>query len=216
MFSVDPILQRLRYRVQSKLPLLFPGALCRIEDETAVAITIDDGPSTFTTGLLERLDSHAMLATFFLSGSSLADFPGRASELAKRGHAVASHGFLHEDLALKPRSEVRTDLVRGLEAVEAETGVRPKYYRPPYGRLNPMHRDLPAQLGCSLVLWTALPGDFDPTVKKDELQRRIGSIRGGDIIVLHDQPHAADRTTACIEFIAELLRRKSLRTVTLS
>ncbi|MFA6234714.1 MAG: polysaccharide deacetylase family protein, partial [Bacteroidota bacterium] len=114
------------------------------------------------------------------------------------------------------RDQVESDLERSLSAIEDCTGVRPKFYRPPYGRLHPAHRDLPAAHGCALVLWNALPGDFDQQVTVDELRRRIEIIREGDIVVLHDHAHALDRTTACISFIGDLLRRTGIRAVSLS
>jgi hypothetical protein len=79
-----------------------------------------------------------------------------------------------------------------------------------------MHRDLPEARGCAFVLWSSLPGDFDPNVPVEELHRRMDKIHGGDIIVLHDHSHAIERTLSCISFIGELLQRKRLRSVTLS
>ncbi len=216
MIHVDPILQRLRYRFQSGLPHLFPGALCRIEDAHSVAVTIDDGPSETTALLLEQLSQHGIIATFFLTGEAVAKHPAHVKSIVEHGHAIGSHGYRHNDLARQPREAVKTDLELSLNGIESETGIRPKYYRPPYGRLNPLHRHIPGEFGCQLVLWNRLPGDFDASVSEAELGKRIGKIQDGDIIVLHDLASSFDRSAAGLAFIADLLQRASLKAVTLS
>ncbi|MFZ1729920.1 MAG: polysaccharide deacetylase family protein [Bacteroidota bacterium] len=206
----------MRYSFQSGLPLIYPGAQCRIRDAGAVALTFDDGPSDSTDQLLDVLDANAIKATFFLSGQAVEENTNGARAIYERGHTLGSHGYSHSDLARSTSDIVNADLQRSLAVIESATGVRPKFYRPPYGRLNPVHRDLPASQGCSFVLWTSLPGDFDLKVSLDELRRRISKIHGGDIVVLHDHAHAVDRTTACVTFFSDMLRRKELRSLTLS
>ncbi|MBE0644206.1 MAG: polysaccharide deacetylase family protein [Bacteroidetes bacterium] len=197
------------------MPMLYPGALCRIADTTAVAVTIDDGPSKTSENLLDALEAESIKGTFFLSGRAAISHPETARMILQRDHAIATHGFMHEDMARKKRDEVDEDLGKSLATIESVTGFHAKHYRPPYGRLHPAHRDLPALHGCRLVLWSAMPGDFDPRVDVDELRRRVEHVRGGDIIVLHDHPQSWERTAVCISALGSMLRRNGLRTVTL-
>jgi peptidoglycan/xylan/chitin deacetylase (PgdA/CDA1 family) len=210
-----PLLRHLRYRVHSHLPRLYPGAQCVIARKDAVALTIDDGPSSATKQLLAVLDTAGITATFFFSGSAALEHPRRLRAVIERGHTVASHGFAHEDLSVKSRREVADDITRSLDTIEAVSGVRPTLFRPPYGRLHPLHRDIPRALGCRLVLWSMLPGDFDKTVSSDELRGRLDAVHGGDIVVLHDRVEDAERTYVCIHHLGILLRRRGLRAQTL-
>ncbi len=194
---------------------MFPGALCRLAEVDTVAVTFDDGPTVSTEAILDALDAEDMLATFFLNGEAVRKYPVTARLIVERGHAIASHGFLHEDLSRKQRAVVDEDIGKSLAAIEDITGRRARYFRPPYGRLHPVHRDLPMVHGCRLVLWSAIPGDFDPEIGLEELRRRIDCVRGGDIVVLHDHSHATHRTTACIATLGDLMRRRGLRPVTL-
>ncbi len=194
---------------------MFPGAICRLQDQGTVALTIDDGPSASTTELLDALDAQGLTATFFLSGEAVLKHPSTARAIVTRGHGIASHGFAHEDLAWKDRSQVEADLAKSVAVIEDATGRSPRHYRPPYGRLRPAHRDVPASYACALVLWSSMPGDFHLSVPVDVLLQRIRRVRGGEIVVLHDHAHGARRTTACIEALADLIRRNGLRSVAL-
>lgn len=213
--TYHPLLRHLRYRVHSHLPRLYPGAQCVIARKDAVAVTIDDGPSPVTKPLLDALDAAGVTATFFFSGSAALEHPRRLRAVCDRGHTVASHGFAHDDLSLKSRNEVVDDIAHSLRTIEAVSGVRPTFFRPPYGRLHPLHRDIPRALGCRLVLWSVLPGDFDAGVPADVLFSRLDGVRGGDIVVLHDHAEDADRTIACIHHLGALLRRRGLRALAL-
>ncbi len=210
-----PLIQHIRYRAHSALPRLYPSALCRLEDTRCVGVTIDDGPSAATPRLLDALDAQGMRATFFLSGTSTERHPALARAIRDRGHAIASHGFAHEDLLRRSGTEIEADLQRSLAVIETVTGVRPRFYRPPYGRLHPVHRDIPAASGCAFVLWSVLPGDYDPLLSLDELLSRMDDVKGGDIVVLHDNCESADRTSACLARLGGELRRNGLRAITL-
>lgn len=213
--TYHPLLRHLRYRMHSHLPRLYPGAMCTIARKDAVAVTIDDGPSSATKQLLDALEAESITATFFFSGKAALEHPRRLRTVVERGHTVASHGFAHEDLSLKPRKEVAHDIERSLRTIETVSGVRPTLFRPPYGRLHPLHRDIPRALGLRLVLWSVLPGDFDEAVSSEELLSRIDGLRGGDIIVLHDRAENAERTSVCIHHLGTLLRRCELRALPL-
>ena len=209
------LLGRLRTGLHSRLPRLYPGALCTLPSRDAVAITVDDGPGEATPVILAALREHALVATFFVSGEAVRRHPGLLRTIAREGHTIATHGDAHRDLSLRTRREVREDIRRGIEAITEAAGSRPTLFRPPYGRLNPLHRDLPSAFGCRLVLWSSMPGDFDHTQSVGELLRGIDAVVGGDILVLHDRTDTAERAIACIRHLAGRLRRDGLRAVTL-
>src|SRR5919202_6725037 len=101
------------------------------------ALTFDDGPDLAgTPAVLDALDRAEARATFFLVGEQLMRHHALARETAARGHELALHGFEHTDHdALRPQA-ARDDVARALGSVEAATGVRPRFFRPPYGRFS--------------------------------------------------------------------------------
>ncbi|MBR9975120.1 MAG: polysaccharide deacetylase family protein [Bacteroidetes bacterium] len=213
--SAHPLLRHLRYRLHSRLPRLYPGALCRIASDEAVAITIDDGPSAATRTLLDALRKEDLHVTFFLTGSAALEHPRLVRAMLEAGHAIGTHGHAHDDLSRLEADAVASDIRRSVTALTSAAGRAPELFRPPYGRLNPAHRHIVTECGCRLVLWSSLPGDFDPSVSVAELRQRLDRLRAGDIVVLHDRETTADRTLSCIHHLGSLLRDRGLRTATL-
>jgi peptidoglycan-N-acetylglucosamine deacetylase len=88
------------------------------------------GPRTGLPRLLRLLSERRMKATFFVPGYTAERWPDAVRAIRDGGHEIGHHGFLHEPLADDPRVEERY-LLRGLEALDAVAGVRPKGYRAP-------------------------------------------------------------------------------------
>ena len=213
--TTNPLLRHIRHRLHSRLPRLYPGALCRLQRQDAVAVTIDDGPSSSTPRLLDLLDDAGISATFFLSGAAVLDHSSEVRTIRERGHVIGSHGFAHDDLSRRTRWEVEMDLLRSIDVIESASGTKVTLFRPPYGRLRPLHGSIPRRHGCRLVLWSAMPGDFEVNVSEAELSRRIAAVRGGEIVVLHDRAQDAGRTAVCIRALGTLLERDGLLAKTL-
>ena len=103
-----------------------------------------------TETVLTLLDELGVRATFFVLGMTATRYPDLVREAAARGHEIASHGHAHERVYDQTRESFRADLERGLEAVEAATGVRATGYRAPafsITRSTPWAYDVLAELG---------------------------------------------------------------------
>ncbi|MCZ7555260.1 MAG: polysaccharide deacetylase family protein [Bacteroidia bacterium] len=204
-------------RSLSRLPALLPGAQHRLADTSAVAVTIDDGPTAKgTPPLLEALTQSGIAATFFFTGIEAERHPKLVRDVVAQGHEAASHGYTHDDLFFASRETVHRDMLRSLDAIEQCCGVRPRCYRPPYGRINPFHMDIATRLDCTLVLWSRMPRDFDTRQKGAALLENLRSVRGGDILVLHDNASTLGRLPALVHALARRLRETNLRAVRLS
>jgi polysaccharide deacetylase family protein (PEP-CTERM system associated) len=103
-----------------------------------------------TETVLALLDELGVRATFFVLGMTAARYPELVREAAGRGHEIASHGHAHERVYDQTRDGFRADLERGLEAVEAASGVRATGYRAPafsITRDTPWAYEVLAELG---------------------------------------------------------------------
>lgn len=100
-----------------------------------MALTFDDGPSQFTSKLLETLEKHNIKATFFVIGKYLADgqYANSVLKAYKAGHLIGSHTWDHSDLVSLSDEEVVRQMTQTAEAIRNVIGVEPKYMRPPYG-----------------------------------------------------------------------------------
>jgi len=64
-----------------------------------VALTFDDGPSPeHTPKVLDLLDRAGVKATFFVIGRKAEKHPDLVKEIARRGHALGVHGYVHDRL----------------------------------------------------------------------------------------------------------------------
>jgi peptidoglycan-N-acetylglucosamine deacetylase len=171
-----------------------PG-LERLDD--GVALTFDDGPDEDATpALLDQLDELGAKAGFFLVGEQLALHHELGAELVRRGHDVGLHCFHHESMAQLGHAEARDELLRGLDAVEAASGRRPRLFRPPYGLLGADSRAAARELGLELVYWSAWGMDWEPLPAERiaDLVRR--DLTGGAIVLLHDSARYGHRPSA--------------------
>jgi len=194
--------------VVSKLPGFFPGAMCRVSDRNAIALTIDDGPSPRgTEALLHALEATGLKVTCFLTGSAAEAYPTLVRDIAANGHMLASHGYEHRDFSLASANTVRDDILRSFEAI----GERTPWYRPPYGRMNPMHRGIPQMLGTELVLWSRMPREYVRRQSMKHIERRMRSVRGGDILVLHDNERTAGLLPDLVYMLKYIMEEKRLK-----
>jgi peptidoglycan/xylan/chitin deacetylase (PgdA/CDA1 family) len=85
--------------------------------------------------LLDLLDRHGLIATFFVEAINCELYPDALGEIVAGGHEVGHHGWSHETWKeLSPQDE-RDALTRGLDAF-AGLGIRPRGFRPPGGELT--------------------------------------------------------------------------------
>lgn len=105
-----------------------------------VAITYDDGPYSFTDGLLDLLESYNAKATFFVTGINIGkgaiDTTSAWSDVIKKmdakGHQVASHTWSHQDLSAITKKQRYDQMIRNEMAISNILGKFPTYMRPPY------------------------------------------------------------------------------------
>jgi len=114
-----------------------PSAILRRNPELAdhpSAISMGEfGPRVGTPRILDLLDRHGIIATFFVPGWVAERNKEIVKDVADRGHEVAHHGYLHEPLSsLGPEESEGEILDLGSEIIESITGIRPKGCRSPY------------------------------------------------------------------------------------
>jgi peptidoglycan/xylan/chitin deacetylase (PgdA/CDA1 family) len=167
------------------------GIASSLADQGAIALTFDDGPHPRgTPAVLARLADSSVSATFFLTGEQVARYPALARELCAAGHELAVHGYRHGFLlAAGPRATM-ADIARSRDELEEVTGVRARYYRPPYGVANAAAILMARRLGLEVVLWSRWGRDWARgATPRSIAQLATRDLRGGDIVLLHDSDH---------------------------
>ena len=173
--------------------------------ERRVWLTIDDGPSDDTPAVLDLLDAHGAMATFFLVGARAAARPDLVREIARRGHGIGNHSHTHPQAwfwALGPR-RMCAEIERCQAALLAITGVAPRWFRSVVGHTNPFVAAPLRDANLARVAWDARGFDAvegDPARVLARIERDLAP---GAIVLLHEgAPHGRS-----VETIATVLAR---------
>ncbi|MBS1856767.1 MAG: polysaccharide deacetylase family protein [Acidobacteria bacterium] len=179
-------------------------------ERRAVALTFDDGPSEATPAIVEILARHGAAATFFFCGANVERLPAVAREAAAAGHEIGNHSYSHPYLFLKTPAGIRAELARAQEAIERNTGARPRWFRAPFGVRWFGLRRAQKELGLTGVMWSAI--GYDWKLRADEIAARMrAQTANGSILCLHDgrelrvTPDAGATVEAIRRLVPELL-----------
>jgi peptidoglycan/xylan/chitin deacetylase (PgdA/CDA1 family) len=159
------------------------GVEARTSD--GIALTFDDGPHPEgTPAVLEVLGD--VRATFFLVGEQVERRPELVARIVEAGHEIGVHCNRHRNLLrLGPRA-VHDDLDRAARSIAEAAGREPVLYRPPYGILNKAALAEARSRGWRTLLWSRWGKDWQRRATAGSIQRRIGSLETGDVVLLHD------------------------------
>ncbi len=206
-----------------------PEALFRLPtDERVVYLTIDDGPSASTGAILDLLAQYGATSTMFVHTDHMAGHEELVLRAAAEGHTFANH--LPEDRSAKDFSKelFEAEFRESHEAIEALTGQRPVYYRPPLGayrsdRMGPILGTLnyEAPDGRPFILTSLLPWDAGGmTETRSETWNKFaagfygrqlgGSVFPGAIVIFHDGPRSI-RTKHTLHSLEVFLKRATDR-----
>jgi len=157
------------------------------QDRPQVALTFDDGPHpVHTRRILDLLDAAGARGTFFMVGGRAREAPELAREVAARGHQIGHHSEHHRWSTMLSSSNSAADLRAGSQSLLSATGHSPRFFRPPIGMVTP---ELLAAVDAAAmvpVLWSLRSFDARPVEPEQVAKRVLSSVRGGDIVLLHD------------------------------
>lgn len=161
------------------------------KDESAkgkkvVMLTFDDGPSKEATAdILDILKEHNVKALFLVTG-----YGAKNEDLVKRivaeGHTIGTHTETHANLTKLSREQARKEIVSVNETVERLTGVKPKYFRPPFGAYNQMVEGLLSELRMTWFNWSVGSLDWETSDPDQVVRNVVDHIHPGGNVLLHD------------------------------
>ena len=103
-----------------------------------VYLTFDDGPSAYTSELLDVLDAYGAKATFFVVGSGSGSM---MRQIVKRGHSIGIHTVSHDYGQIYSSPEAYfDDLMKMQSIIYDNTGVKTTLMRFPGGSSNLVSR----------------------------------------------------------------------------
>lgn len=179
--------------------------------EKIIYLTFDDGPSKYTTELLELLKKYNIKATFFCVANFAREQKEIIEKMKKEGHSIALHSLKHKNSMLQGISETKKDLEKSLKIMQ-ELGINIKYYRPPWGDANLYLLKKLKKENIKLILWNVMAEDWEGNTTEDIIANKLLTrVKEGDIICLHDgrgKNEAPHRTIKALETVIPIFLKK--------
>lgn len=148
-----------------------------------VALTFDDGPSSFTGRLLDCLEKNNARATFFMVGTEIASFPEEARRMAELGCELGNHTYDHTDLTTVTSDQIVSKLGQVDSLLTELTGQASTVVRPPYGAVNDTVR---VSVNTPIILWSIDTLDWKTLDAQKTVDTVMENVQDGSIILMHD------------------------------
>ncbi|WP_241535916.1 polysaccharide deacetylase family protein [Indiicoccus explosivorum] len=177
----------------------------------AVVLTFDDGPGKYLTEILDILKQEDVPAMFFWQSRLL--YPDRPwKRVLEEGHLIGSHSVRHPDMTRLSYSEQLAELQRSSDRLTEVTGIRPVYFRPPFGQFNDSTLHAAASLELRTVMWRIASLDWELKNRPDDIIKNVTeNLEDGAIILLHELA----QTVQALPGLIREIKRKGYRFVLL-
>ena len=188
---------------KEKAAIQTSGGVSDAAEPKKIALTFDDGPHpVYTKILLDGLAERGAKASFFVTGENAEKYPELILRMQKEGHLIGNHTYSHIQLTSDNKEIFREELVKTNEILEAITGEKVTYIRPPYGSWD---KSLEQDLNMFPVLWDVDPLDWCTPDAGLVMSRVLQQVEDGDIILLHDYYDTS--VTAALMIVDEMKKQ---------
>jgi peptidoglycan-N-acetylglucosamine deacetylase len=179
-------------------------------DRNVVALTFDDGPSSYTEGFLDVLrDKHAH-GTFFEIGQEVTGRAEIMRRILREGDEIGNHTTHH---GFYPGY---WDLAATNALIHSATHFEPCLFRPPGGAADASVLAAAGKAGLETILWDVDPSDWSNPGRAAVYSRIVSAARPGSIILMHDGGGDRSGTLAALPRIIDALRGRGYRFATVS
>lgn len=198
-------------------PAQFRGQIvyeASINNSKVIALTFDDGPSPETLKILEVLQKHQVIATFFCLGANLREYPEIAKRVVQAGNAIGNHTWHHyyHDVTEKTASD---EIDNTGVHIYRSTGAKSLLFRPPGGRLNNGLADYAKKKNYVVVMWSIDPKDYLQPPASTIADTVLSQAKSGAIVLLHDGGGTRHETVNALSIIIPKLKQQGYRFVTI-
>ena len=165
-------------------------------------LTFDDGPTPVVTDwVLQELKKYNAKATFFCVGKNIDEHPELFNQIKAEGHSIGNHTQNH----FKSTEHNTNDYLENIIIASKHfKNIKPKLFRPPYGRLGLRKSRNLRKLGYKIIMWDVLSADFDTSISNLKcLNNVIENTTQGSIIVFHDSKKASEKLRFVLPKILE-------------
>ncbi len=181
-----------------------------------IALTFDDGPSSYTSQILEILEEKGVKATFFNLGSNAENYPDECKAIVDAGQELASHTMAHKNLLNIDRESLRSEIANAAAALEEASGVKTQMIRAPYGAFTDVEWGRTGDLISCNVLWNIDTLDWELPGADVITWRVLSKAYNGAIVLMHDGGGDRSQTVEALPDIIDGLLDDGYELVTVS
>ena len=179
-------------------------------NQKSVALTFDDGPSTYTDDLLDLLKKYDASATFFVIGNKVEIYSETMRRMVREGNEVGNHSYNHKWLTKVSEEEFLNQINQTQQIVKKITGFTPRLMRPTYGAVN---QSLRKRSKLKVIMWDVDTRDWESHNISTIVKKTINSTKDGSIILMHD---TKKQTITILEKLLKQLKSDGYQFVTVS
>lgn len=148
-----------------------------------VALTYDDGPSSYTEDIVKCLKDNNAKATFFVLGCNIDAHKQAVQKAYKSGCEIGNHTYSHPMLSFRSNEEIRNEIASTDKKIKKITGKNATVMRPPGGDVN---ERVATVVNKPVILWSIDTRDWEHRNSSKTVQSVIGNVRDGDVVLMHD------------------------------
>ncbi len=189
--------------------------ICRAStNQKIVSITFDDGPvPEITPAVLDLLKEHRVKAAFFCIGKNIPGNEDLLKRMLDEGHVIGNHSFSHDFwFDLNTSKAMERDLLHTETLINAATGLKPIFFRPPYGVTTPHLAKAVNKLNYKTIGWNIRSLDTSTPDHERVLERIENGLCPGSILLFHDR---MPETVQLLQRVLTLLEKKGYSVIPL-
>lgn len=158
------------------------------EEKKYLALTFDDGPyPKVTNRILDVLEENGAKATFFVMGNRLDTNGDTYKDAVKRAYSlgcqIGNHTYSHKDLTKLSVNEIKKEVSRANENINAIVPMGDAALRPPYGARNDK---VYSTVNVPMITWSVDPEDWKSKDRDTVVKNIMDTVSDGDIVLMHD------------------------------
>ena len=181
-----------------------------------IALTFDDGPNPpYTSQILAILRHYGVKATFFCVGKWVQRYPELVRQEYDEGHTIGNHTWGHPYMPSLSAPSIIWQLTTAGDVIQRTIGVRPTFFRPPYGAINSNVLTYANRFTLTVIQWNVDPRDWSMPGVNAIYIRVLTQVRAGSIILMHDGGGNRSETVMALPIIIEWLQRQNFQFVTI-
>ena len=182
-----------------------------LKNQVALVINVSWG-NEYLEEMLTFLETNAVSASFFLVGRWAEQNADMVKKIRRLGHDFGNHGYSDPHMQELSAEAIKEEIAKTNRAVEELTGIKLKWFSPPYGEKVEKIYTAAADLGMHTVLWSLDTIDWTLPGEEVIIRRIVDNLHNGAIVLMHP----TEQTPGALEAIIDGARQKNMEFVTVS